>query len=215
MDELEEKKDSAAEDLEPGFDPAPSVSDIEGKDFDVTDSESVADEPEVPVDVVLPEEPGIYEYDKEAVDSLISVFSVPLLKEVFLSRATAVDAISFVGRTVFVSYRAEAEPSEDMKKLSAKIADVRNQMERFLKEKSVLSFQAKTIGCKKCGSQLAKEYLKDDCCPLCGNDLRAPSTIAGEADYRQRIASMESELDDMGMLNQVRNGKVCYLLRVL
>lgn len=196
------------------------VSDVSGSDDGVVNPEyeplvnPFTDEP-VDVSVVLPEEPGLYEYNKESADALVSHSGVPLVKEIFISKDTAIDALSFVGCSVLVFYRAVADESDDMQKLSAKIADVKAQMEKFLKEKSVRSFAAKTIGCKKCGSQLAKEYLKDDCCPLCGNDLRAASTIAAEADYRQRIASMEEELEGLGMLNQVRNGKICYLLKVV
>ena len=159
----------------------------------------------------VPVEPGLYTVSEEEA----GLSGLPLLDAVFATKESLVDTFKYVGQNVVARYRKEAIPSEDMNKLAAKISDVKGQLERFLKEKSVRSFQAKTIGCKKCGSQLAKEYLKDDCCPLCGNDLRAPSTIAGEADYRQRIAAMEAELADLGILNQVQHGEICYLLKIV
>ncbi len=172
--------------------------------------------PEVPDAVVdkyvKPSEAGLYEISAQ--DSM-DMPEVPELSVVFPTREAALEVLGYIPHDVVVMYYGEAEPTDEMKKLGTKITETGSQLEKFLKDRSVLSFQSKSIGCKKCGSQLAKEYLKDDFCPLCGNDLRAPSTIEGEAQYRQRIDTMKKELDYLGVCNQIKNGKIGYLLKVV
>ena len=134
MEETEEKNVVFASGSE-GFESGVGAVDVE-KDF----ADPFAEEPvgsdgsDDPADVVMPVEAGLYEYDKVSVDALVSRSALSILKEVFLSREAAVDALSFIGREVVVSYRAEAVASVDMRKLEAKIADVKAQMEKFLKD---------------------------------------------------------------------------------
>lgn len=181
-------------------------------DVDVSDGPSL---PEGMADVPgfrLPEEPGLYELSCQEFGELSGV---PVMDALFPYRCQAVDALEYAGRTVAVRYCKDAPATEDMNKLSVKSQELKAQLDKFLKDRSVLSFQSKSIGCKKCGSQLAKEYLKDDFCPLCGNDLRAPSTIEGEAQYRQRLDSLDKELEYLRLCNQLRSGEVSVLVKVV
>ena len=109
---------------------------------------------------------------------------------------------------VAISYRGDAEDTEEIKTLRAKIADMQEKIKKYIEEHSVKTFSAKNIGCKKCGSSLAKDYLKSDVCPLCGNDLRATSTIEGEIALKQKLEAMEAQLSDLVKVNNIMNGKV-------
>ena len=109
---------------------------------------------------------------------------------------------------VAISYRGDAEDTEEIKTLRAKIADMQEKIKKYIEEHSVKTFSAKNIGCKKCGSSLAKDYLKSDVCPLCGNDLRAASTIEGETALKQKLEAMEAQLSDLVKVNNIMNGKV-------
>lgn len=160
---------------------------------------------------VMPDEPGLYEITEEDAQFL----PCSLLDALFLNKLHAIDVLEHVGESVVVKFLDKAEDSDDMKKIQSKIEDVKVQLDKFRKERSVRSYQAKTIGCKKCGSQLAREFLKDDKCPLCGNDLRPASTIEQEAAFLARIDAYQKELTELEMINQVRNGQLHYLLRVV
>ena len=154
---------------------------------------------------VMPDEPGLYEITEEDAQFL----PCSLLDALFLNKLHAIDVLEVV------KFLDKAEDSDEMKKIQSKIEDVKVQLDKFRKERSVRSYQAKTIGCKKCGSQLAREFLKDDKCPLCGNDLRPASTIEQEAAFLARIDAYQKELTELEMINQVRNGQLHYLLRVV
>ena len=43
------------------------------------------------------------------------------------------------------------------------------------------------IGCQTCGSKISHEYLKGNCCPVCGNDLRPKSTRDTVAKYKANV----------------------------
>ena len=109
---------------------------------------------------------------------------------------------------VAISYRGDADDTEEIKTLRAKIGDMQEKIKKYVEEHSVKTFSAKNIGCKKCGSSLAKDYLKSDICPLCGNDLRAASTIEGETALKQKLEAMEAQLSDLVKVNNIMNGKV-------
>ena len=107
-----------------------------------------------------------------------------------------------------ISYRGEAEDTEEIKNLRVKVEEIKERIKKFAEENSVKTFASKTIGCKKCGSSLAKDYLKSDICPLCGNDLRSPTTIERENALKQKAELMEKQLEDMVCANRILNGKI-------
>ena len=49
------------------------------------------------------------------------------------------------------------------------------------------------IGCKHCGSKLAREYIKSNRCPLCNNDIRPESTLTRLANMKAKIKKLEEE----------------------
>lgn len=67
---------------------------------------------------------------------------------------------------------------EDYAQASTRLQTVRTDL-----HESIVKAKSKTIGCKECGSQIARKYVKPDCdCPVCGFTLLAES-------YRKRLAS--------------------------
>lgn len=135
------------------------------------------------------------------------VVSTSLLDVVVNSRE---DAEKIVGSFYItaISYRGEAEDTEEIKVLRVKVSEMQERIKKFAEENSVKTFTSKTIGCKKCGSSLAKDYLKSDICPLCGNDLRSPTTIERENALKQKVELMEKQLEDMVYANRILNGKI-------
>ena len=60
---------------------------------------------------------------------------------------------------VAISYRGDAEDTEEIKTLRAKIADMQEKIKKYIEEHSVKTFSAKNIGCKKCGSSLVNNIM--------------------------------------------------------
>ena len=112
--------------------------------------------------------------------------------------ADRIDAIRYIG---------EAEDTEEIKTLVEKRDAAEARLNKYIEEHSVKTAQARTVGCKKCGSSLAREYLKNDLCPLCGNDLRGPSIIEGEASLRNRLAGLEKRIEKERTVNRLFHGK--------
>ena len=136
-----------------------------------------------------------------------------VLKVICASREEAEELLGLVLYKCVIGYREEPSASEEMVKVSDRIAALDERRRKFQEERSVRSFVAKTIGCKKCGSTLAKDFLKDDFCPLCGNDLRSQSTLDGLAQMDASMKELEEELSSLRILNLVKNGKVVYLCK--
>lgn len=111
-----------------------------------------------------------------------------------------------------ICFFADAPVSDEMKRLEASIVDLKDKLAKYIEERSVKTFTYKMVGCKKCGSQLAKDLLKGDTCPLCGNDLRSPSTIEGENRLKARILEAEEALRKETDRNHVMNGKRQWLV---
>lgn len=111
-----------------------------------------------------------------------------------------------------ICFFADAPVSDEMKRLEASIVDLKDKLAKYIEERSVKTFTYKMVGCKKCGSQLAKDLLKGDTCPLCGNDLRSPSTIEGENRLKARILEAEEALRKETDRNHVMNGKKQWLV---
>ena len=63
----------------------------------------------------------------------------------------------------------------------------------YMKLHSVKTLKAEYIGCKSCGSKLAKKYIHGECCPLCRVDLRPQSTLDVIKKYNQRIKELEAK----------------------
>lgn len=127
-------------------------------------------------------------------------------------RKDAVEILTLAGKGHAIKFHADADASEDMARLANSINDAKQRLKKYVEEHSVKTFAFKNIGCKKCGSQLAKDYLKDDFCPLCGNDLRGQSTIEGEQKITAKIAELEASFKEAERINHIVNGKVEWLL---
>ena len=161
-------------------------------------------------------EAGFIETDAEGLAereaALPPGFGIWRIEAVLMSREEAERVLDAAGANNAVRFIREAEASEEEKRLAAAVEETKQRLAKYVEEHSVKTFLAKSIGCKKCGSQLAKEYLKDDICPLCGNDLRAASTIEGEQKIKAKIAELEAALDKERRINHLLNGKESWLL---
>ena len=107
-----------------------------------------------------------------------------------------------------IKYICEAEDTEEINQMAAKLADMESRLVKYIEDHSVKTFSAKNIGCKKCGSSLAKEYLKSDICPLCGADLRSQTTIDGENQMKAKIDELKKKIMEARAANKLLHGEI-------
>lgn len=75
-------------------------------------------------------------------------------------------------------------------KLRQRVQEQNAKKVAYMQSHSVKLQKADYIGCKGCGSKLRREKLRGELCPLCGKDLRAPSTL-------ERIKAMEDKQNEL------------------
>lgn len=126
-------------------------------------------------------------------------------------RAAAEEYLSLVERKAAVAFYDETPDSEEVTAAVNKVKDLEDKLARYTEEKSVKNFQAKNITCRFCGSSLAKDYLKNDICPVCEHDLRVQTVIDGEAQLKQKIEDAKAALGLQKDINRLKNGKVLWL----
>lgn len=126
-------------------------------------------------------------------------------------KAAAEELLSLVDRKAAVAFYDETPDSEDVTAAVGKVRDLEEKLTRYTEEKSVKNFQAKNITCRFCGSSLAKDYLKNDICPVCEHDLRVQTVIDGELQLKQKIEDAKCALELQKDINRLKNGKVLWL----
>ena len=75
------------------------------------------------------------------------------------------------------------------------MAEFKKSKSEYIKEHSVKNFQAKHIGCLKCGSKLNKDFLNYDKCPLCGTDLRSKTTLEKIKWFDEKIKDYQNRIE--------------------
>lgn len=108
-------------------------------------------------------------------------------------------------------------PSKRHQALAAKVRellDKYNHLERTLHYKDA---KAQFIGCRHCGSKIAKAYLDTNMCPVCGKDLRPESVLDAISNARARwdkaCADLKAEEKKM-MAKQTSKAKICWLVKI-
>lgn len=115
---------------------------------------------------------------------------------------------------VAVRYR-ETKENKTLKDLRERMDEVQRKKQEF--EKATIpsvNRTSKYIGCKECGSSLAREYLSrtDARCPLCGNDLRNKSYKERIEAYRNKLMNMSKRYNELAS-KATRKGDLRWLIK--
>ena len=97
--------------------------------------------------------------------------------KIYNSLQEARDAIDQLDRGCYdnlaVQYiRSDYKPDDTHKALSKKADEARSEYESRDLDFYPRTISSAFIGCKKCGSKLARTLLRSNSCPVCGHDLR-------------------------------------------
>lgn len=90
----------------------------------------------------------------------------------------------------------DTSSNKKIKELSAKIKELVRQSEEYQEAHSVRNFKAALISCNKCGSKVARKYIRGDTCPVCGADLRSKSTLEKIAWYKEKRMALSERLSE-------------------
>ncbi len=71
----------------------------------------------------------------------------------------------------------KAKKTKKIETLEQRISNLLDKKSEYIKEHSVTLQQATLIGCKNCGSKIAKKFLHSEFCPVCRKDLRSETVI--------------------------------------
>lgn len=129
------------------------------------------------------------------------------------NRKEAEEVLDVVYAGTAVPYYETFEPSDLFMNAKEKRKEAEDKLEQYRKERSVLNYQSKTIGCRNCNSSLAKEYLKDDVCPVCGSDLRSQSAVDGEAQLKDKLREAEALERGLAEMDAEKVARVLYLYK--
>lgn len=103
-----------------------------------------------------------------------------------------------------------AKVTKKIGELQTKARELAEKRAAYEKEHSVRTFKAALISCHKCGSKLAREYLKSDRCPLCYTDLRSDTTLETLKKYEERKKEV---LEQIEKEKQKQTGEVRWLIK--
>lgn len=79
-----------------------------------------------------------------------------------------------------VRYRdfSKIKPSAQLKTLEERVLKCRKSLREKEGKFHFSEVKSEFIGCKSCGSKIAKIYLRSNNCPVCGSDMRPASVFA-------------------------------------
>lgn len=85
--------------------------------------------------------------------------------------------------------------TKEVSELRERFARIRREREDYARAHSVSARKSKSVTCGRCGSTLTIAFMRSgNRCPVCGNDLRAPSTIARIASIDERARKIERRI---------------------
>ncbi len=111
----------------------------------------------------------------------------------------------------FYDYSA-AVKTDKIKEYETRLSELMTAKQEYIAEHSVRKFQANYIGCAKCGSKIAKAYLRGERCPVCGKDLRAQSTLNRIDSFNERIDGCRDKIEAEKM-KQKSKAKIKWLVK--
>lgn len=88
----------------------------------------------------------------------------------------------------------KVKKTKKIENLEQKVQDLHKKKVEYSMQHSVKMQKAAKIGCKKCGSSIAKDYLRTERCPVCGNELRADYILERLEKYDADIAKVNKDI---------------------
>ena len=91
---------------------------------------------------------------------------------------------------------SKVKKSKKIEGLEERIKVLRQKKIEYNDKHSVKLQQANLIGCKECGSKIAKKYLRSERCPVCNNDLRSKTVLDRLEKFDTDIKLLEKQITE-------------------
>ena len=89
------------------------------------------------------------------------------------------------------------EDTAKVNKLWDRIDSIGERRDAYIEKHRITNQKAKFIGCKGCGSKVAKEYInKQEICPVCRESLRSETVQAKIDDYDMQTSKIRKQIDE-------------------
>lgn len=98
--------------------------------------------------------------------------------------------------------------SAKLKNLEERLEKEEEKLKDFEKKSNVRNHKSKSIGCTGCESKISISYIKDNICPVCGNDLRSKTDLNRISTYKKNIRDLKIAVEDEKS-KQKRTSKDC------
>lgn len=93
--------------------------------------------------------------------------------------------------------KSKSKPTKQMQDLIARTLKCKADKEKYLADHSVRMHRSEMIGCKNCGSKIARNYLRSEKCPVCGKDLRADYILERLKKYDEGIKQLSDRYEEL------------------
>lgn len=111
----------------------------------------------------------------------------------------------------------EYEQNESGKKKIQALKDACNEAYKAFRAKDevlyVNTVKSAFVGCKKCGSKLARDSLRSNFCPVCRADLRSDTTKTAIASAKKKWENAQKKIEDAEKANRGKK-KVMWLVKI-
>ena len=130
-----------------------------------------------------------------------------------LSRLTEWDTGWYSDHAVQFKDKTSLKPTKQMEDVDKRLSETQKKRKEFIESHMPNRVKAEFIGCRHCGSKIAKSHLRGIYCPVCRKDIRPQSTIDREKGYDAKIAELRKVYSD---LEKKQDGKcpVKWLVKV-
>lgn len=105
------------------------------------------------------------------------------------------------------------EPTKQMVNLEKRLEKLKSDKAEYEEKHSVKTLSSKLITCKHCESKIAKDFLRRESCPVCGEDLRSQYILDRIKKYDEDYRNLSRELRDITK-KRSRKGPVKWLVKV-
>lgn len=76
------------------------------------------------------------------------------------------------------------------------------------------SVKSNFIACKNCGSKLASKYIRSNNCPLCGNDLRPPTTINNIKRVKDKLDDVNAKIRKIELEHSKKSKNIGWIVKI-
>lgn len=115
-----------------------------------------------------------------------------------------------------VKYRETVKPTtQTYQKLVARREEVFNTLQERKNNVHYSAGNTKSqfVACKECGSRLATKYIRSNCCPLCGKDLRPASVLNAIETSKRMLKDLDKKIHE-AEVKASKKGKVKWLVKI-